>query len=86
MVMIGTDSHKRTHTAVAVDGTGRRLAERTVGTTSAGHLDLVRWAARFEERRFALEDCRHLSRRLSSDLLVAGEAVVRVSPKLMAGS
>ena len=28
MVMIGTDSHKRTHTVVAVDDVGRRLAEQ----------------------------------------------------------
>jgi transposase len=86
MIVIGVDSHKRTHTAVAVDGTGRRLAERTVAATSAGHLELVRWAARFESRMWALEDCRHLSRRLSSDLLVAGEGVARVPPKLMAGA
>jgi len=86
MVVIGVDSHKRTHTAVAADGTGRKLAEKTVAATSAGHLELVRWAARFDERTFALEDCRHLSRRLSSDLLVAGQAVVRVPPKLMAGA
>ena len=86
MIVIGVDSHKRTHTAVAVDPTGRKLAERTLATTSAGHLELVRWAARFAERTWALEDCRHLSRRLSTDLLVAGEAVVRVPPKLMAGA
>jgi len=85
MIVIGIDSHKRTHTAVAVDGTGRKLAEKTLPATSAGHLELVRWAARFEDRTWALEDCRHLSRRLSTDLLVAGEAVVRVPPKLMAG-
>lgn len=85
MIVIGIDSHKRTHTAVAVDGTGRKLAERTLPATSAGHLELVRWAGRFTDRSWALEDCRHLSRRLSTDLLVAGEAVVRVPPKLMAG-
>lgn len=86
MVVIGVDSHKRTHTAVAADGTGRKLAEKTVVATSAGHLELVRWASRFPVRMFALEDCRHLSRRLSSDLLVAGQTVVRVPPKLMAGA
>jgi transposase len=86
MVVIGIDSHKSTHTAVAVDETGRKLAERTVAARAAGHLELVRWAARFPERTFALEDCRHLSRRLSSDLLLAGESVVRVPPKLMAGA
>jgi transposase len=86
MIIIGVDSHKRTHTAVAVDETGRRLADTTVAATSAGHLALVRWAARFPDRRFASEDCRHLSRRLTADLLCAGEAVSRVSPKLMAGA
>jgi len=86
MVVIGVDSHKRTHTAVAADENGRRLAEITVAATEAGHLDLVRWAARFPDRRFALEDCRHLSRRLSADLLRAGETVIRVWPKLMAGA
>ena len=86
MVVIGVDSHKHTHTVVAADENGRQLAEKTVAATSAGHLELVRWAGRFAERRWALEDCRHLSRRLSTDLLVAGEAVVRVPPKLMAGA
>jgi transposase len=86
MIVIGVDSHKRTHTAVAADGTGRKLAEKTLPATSAGHLELVRWAARFADRTFALEDCRHLSRRLSTDLLVAGERVIRVPPKLMAGA
>ena len=47
MIVIGIDSHKRSHTAVAVDPTGRRLAEKTVGTTGAGHLELVRWAGQF---------------------------------------
>jgi transposase len=86
MIVIGVDSHKRTHTAVAADETGRKLAEKTVATTPAGHLELVRWSGRWADRRWAIEDCRHLSRRLSSDLLVAGEAVVRVPPKLMAGA
>jgi transposase len=34
--------------------------------------------------RWAVEDCRHLSRRLERDLLGAGERIVRVPPKLMA--
>lgn len=86
MVVIGTDSHKRTHTVVAVDGNGRKLAEKTVATTPDGHLELVRWARRWRERTWALEDCRHLTRRLEADLLRAGEHVLRVPPKLMAGA
>lgn len=86
MVTIGADLHKRTHTLVAVDQVGRKLAEKTVPATGTGHLEARRWAARWPERTFALEDCRHLSRRLERDLLIAGERVVRVPPKLMAGA
>jgi hypothetical protein len=86
MVVIGLDAHKRTHTVVAVDGTGRKLAERTVSTSPAGHLELLRWARRWRDRTWALEDCRHLTRRLEVDLLAVGERVVRVPPKLMAGT
>lgn len=86
MVVLGIDAHKRTHTVVAVDEAGRQLGVRvTQATSTAAHLDLVRWAARFgPDRRWAVEDCRHLSRRLEADLLAGGEVIVRVPPKLMA--
>ena len=86
MVVLGIDAHKRTHTVVAVDEVGRQLGVRvTKSTSSAAHLDLVVWADWFgPERRWAVEDCRHLSRRLERDLLAAGEEIVRVPPKLMA--
>jgi len=86
MVVIGVDAHKRTHTMVAVDELGRTLGERTVAATSDGHLQAVQWAARWPGARFALEDCRHLTRRLEADLLAAGCRVVRVPTKLMAGA
>jgi transposase len=84
MLTIGGDSHKRTHTFVAVDELGRKVATTTVAATTDGNLDAIRWAGQWTERRWALEDCRHLTRRLESDLLRAGEEVVRVPPKLMA--
>jgi transposase len=86
MVTLGIDAHKRSHTVVAVDEQGRELAQRSAGATSSDHLELVCWAARFAERRWAVEDCRHLSRRLERDLLAAGERIVRVPPKLMANT
>ena len=88
MIMLGIDAHKRTHTVVAVDEHGRRLgAKTTTATTTADHLELLRWADQFgPERTWAVEDCRHLSRRLERDLLAAGERLVRVPPKLMAHS
>lgn len=87
MVILGIDAHKRSHTVVVVDAQGRQLAERTTGTTSADHLELVAWAVKQDrERLWAVEDCRHLSRRLERDLLTAGERIVRVPPKLMANA
>lgn len=83
MVILGTDTHKASHTVVAVDEVGRQLGEKTVAATPAGHRELLAWSERFPERRFALEDVRHLSRRLEQDLLVAGERVVRVPTRLM---
>ena len=85
MVVLGADAHKRSHTIVACDQGGAQLGLVTVAATSEGHLRAVRWAAQWEKRRWAVEDCRHISRRLEADLLSAGERVVRVPPKMMAG-
>jgi transposase len=85
MVVIGIDAHKRTHTAVIIDGNGRQLATKTCGSTSANHLALLRWATQHgHDRVWAVEDCRNMTRRLERDLLAAGERIVRVPPKLMA--
>jgi transposase len=83
MVTFGGDSHKRTHTLVVVDENGRQLGERTVAATPSGHMEALGWAGQWPERRWALENCRHLSRVFERELLSAGEAVVQVSPKLM---
>lgn len=84
MVVIGVDAHKRTHTYGVVDEVGRELAHRTLPATTEGHLSAIEWASAWPERTFALEDCRHLTRRLEGDLLRAGERVVRVPTRLMA--
>jgi hypothetical protein len=63
--------HKKTHTLVAVDVVGRRLGEKTVPTNTDGHLAALQWASQWavdgEVVRFAVEDCRHLTRRLEGD-------------------
>jgi transposase len=86
MVTLGTDAHKRSHTVVAVDAAGAEIGSVTVAATPEGHLRLVKWAAQYKQRRWAIEDCRALSRRLEADLLAAGEQVTRVPPKMMAGT
>jgi transposase len=86
MVTIGVDLHKGSHTLVVTDANGRKLATKTVAATDAGHLEALGWAREWAERTWALEDCRHVSRRMESALLRAGEVVLRVPPKLMAGA
>lgn len=83
MVTLGTDSHKQSHTLVAVDENGCQLEELRVAATSNGHVEALSWARRWPERRWAMENCRQLSRGLERDLLAAGETVLQVSPKLM---
>ena len=84
-VVIGVDAHKRTHTLVAADELGRELAAKTVAASADGHLAAIAWAGRWPARRWAIEDCRHLTRTLEADLLRAGEQVVRVPTQMMAG-
>lgn len=85
MVVLGTDAHKKSHTIVAANQAGAEIDSITVAATTEGHLKALRWASQWDERRWAIEDCRHLSRRLETELLAAGESVVRVPPKMMAG-
>ena len=81
MIVIGVDVHKHSLTATAVDELGRSLAERS------GPIDgeVVAWArALGEERLWAVEDWRHVTRRLEQTLLGEGEPLVRVPPRLTA--
>lgn len=83
MIVVGIDPHKRTHTAVAIDARGRRLAQQTVPARADGHQQLLGWARRLDgERTWAVEDCRGVTSRLETDLLAAGERVVRVPAHL----
>jgi transposase len=82
MIVIGVDVHKHSFTAVAVDEVGRMLDERTV---SSGAGELIVWASELgNDRLWAVEDCRQLTRTVEHDLLGAGEDLVRVPPKMMA--
>src|SRR3954467_5030564 len=86
MIVIGADTHKHTHTVAAVDAaTGRMIADRTARARRRSFDDLLRWARGVgAERVWAIEDCRHVSGALERFLLLRGERVVRVAPKLMA--
>jgi transposase len=88
MIVIGADTHKRTHALAAVDaGTGRQRGARQIKADEQGHLAAVRWARGLDDERvWAIEDCRHVSRRFEQALIAAGERVVRVAPHRMGAS
>ena len=88
MIVLGVDTHKRTHALAAVDaGTGRGRGARQIKADEEGHLAAVRWARGLDDERvWAIEDCRHVSRRLERALIAAGERVVRVAPHRMGAS
>lgn len=88
MIVIGADTHKRTHALAAVEeATGRARGAREITADDGGHLEALRWASSLDEERVrAIEDCRHVSRRLEEALLAAGERVVRVPPQRMGQS
>jgi transposase len=88
MIVIGTDTHKQTHTAAAVfAGDGQLAGELTAPAREPGFRELLDWSRGLDEERiWALEDCRHVSGSLERFLVGAGEKVVRVPPKLMGQS
>jgi transposase len=86
-MVVGVDPHKQSHTAVAVDELGRKRAQQTVRARRDGHRELIGWARTVAAagRVWAVEDVRHVAGGLIRELLAAGEMVVFVPPKLMAG-
>ena len=84
MIVIGADTHKRSHTLVAVDGaTGQTRGQLTIPASDVGELEGLRFATELDaERVWAIEDCRHVSSRLEWTLVAAGERVLRVTPSL----
>ena len=84
-VLIGVDPHKASVAVAAVDEAKGELLERaSFPQNRAGLRALERWAKRFSERRWALENAGGLGRHLAGRLAAAGESVVDVPPKLSA--
>jgi transposase len=88
MIVIGADTHKQTHTCVAVDArTAQHQGELTAPARRRGFEAHLRWARRLDpERIWAIEDCRHVSGSFERFLVARGEKVHRVPPKLMGQS
>lgn len=78
-VIIGVDTHKASHIAVAIDVQGARLGHTTIATTRAGYRDLEAWAARFGQiKAFGIEGTGSYGAGLSRELLAKGHTVLDV--------
>ena len=84
-VLIGVDPHKASLAVAAVEEATGELLERASFTQDrSGLRSLERWAKRFPERRWAVENAGGLRRHLAVRLAGSGESVVDVPPKLSA--
>src|SRR5918994_739255 len=84
-VLIGVDPHKASLAVAALDeATGELLERASFPQDRAGLRWLERWAKRFSECRWAVENAGGLGRYLAVRLAAAGECVVDVPPKLSA--
>jgi transposase len=84
-VLIGVDPHKVSVAVAAVDeATGELLERASFPQDRTGLRRLDRWARRFPERRWAVENAGGLGRHLAMRLAAADESVVDVPPKLSA--
>jgi len=88
MIVLGADTHKRSHAIAAVAApTGELLGEQTVPVGERGFGALLRWARRLDDERvWALEDCRHVSGSLERFLIERGERVLRIPTHLTANA
>ena len=84
-VLIGVDPHKTSLAVAAIDEATSELLERAgFPLDRTGLRSLERWAKRFPERRWAVENAGGLDRHLAVRLAGSGESVVDVPPKLSA--
>jgi transposase len=84
-VLIGVDPHKTSLAVAAIDEATSELLERaSFPQDRTGLRSLERWAKRFPERRWAVENAGGLGRYLAVRLAGSGESVVDVPPKLSA--
>ena len=80
MVIIGVDPHKRTtRPARSIRGRTGPVATVRVDASLSGYRQLLRWAARFPERRWAVENAGGLGRHLAQWFVARGEVVDDVS-------
>ena len=78
-IVVGVDTHRDSHVAVALDALGGRLGERSVTTTRAGYAELIGWArSQGTLHAFGVEGTGSYGAGLARALRAAGERVIEV--------
>jgi len=79
-VIVGVDTHKHTHTAVALNALGARLGAMTAPVSRGGYLRIETWARAFGPvRAFGIEGTGSYGAGLSRALREAGHRVLEVN-------
>jgi transposase len=82
--IIGIDPHKGSHTAAVIDGDEQVVGEIAVCADRRQRERLLRWAAPFEPRLWAVEGATGHGALLAQQLVASGETVVDVPAALSA--
>jgi transposase len=79
-IIIGVDTHKHVHVAVAIDSLGVRLADRSFVADSGGYLQMAEWAERLGGiEAFGIEGTGSYGAGLTSALRRRGHRIVEVN-------
>lgn len=78
-VIIGVDTHKENHVAVAIDGLGARLGTTAIPVTALGYRQLADWArSHGPVHAFGIEGTGSYGAGLSRALIAGGDRVIEV--------
>jgi transposase len=78
-IVVGVDTHKHLHVAVALDELGARVGELTIGADSLGYAALAAWSERLgRPRAFGIEGTGSYGAGLASFLRRRGHRIVEV--------
>jgi transposase len=84
-VMIAVDPHKASNTAAVLDPVTKTVIESArFASSQDGYRQLTGFAARWDQRRWAVEGCHGAGRSLAQRLVAGGEQVLDVPAKLAA--
>jgi transposase len=79
-IIVGVDTHKHTHAAVAINTLGARLGAMTIPVSTTGYQDLEAWAKSFGPiRAFGIEGIGSYGAGLSRSLQANGHPVFEVN-------